>query len=166
MPAVVRRVEALYLDESRGTFKSSLLETIRCPKNLHYLSERLPDSNYDKSEDVERSKTNEASERKKMQGKKKSNFTLMKQNKPVIGSPPRQGAPLKKRSTNEEATFKEDQVSGIGQTEQSKRSEDAVPPGSPSKDVKSEHRKGSPSRGSHAGASATSNTSPNPVTSI
>jgi hypothetical protein len=46
LPAVVKRMEDKHLTEIEDGYQSQLLSTIRIPKNLHFLTERLPKPNY------------------------------------------------------------------------------------------------------------------------
>jgi NIMA (never in mitosis gene a)-related kinase len=46
MPAVIKRIDEKHLMEFDDNTKNDLLTTIRIPKNLHYLTERLPKANY------------------------------------------------------------------------------------------------------------------------
>ena len=46
LPAIVKRMEDRHLTEIDESFQNVLLSTIRVPKNLHFLTERLPKANY------------------------------------------------------------------------------------------------------------------------
>ena len=47
MPAIVKRIDDKYLIEVDETGMLEMLNTIKIPKNLHYLTERLPNPNYE-----------------------------------------------------------------------------------------------------------------------
>lgn len=47
MPIVKKRIEKLFPEEQFYDSHSALLSTIRVPKNLLYLTDRLPKPNYD-----------------------------------------------------------------------------------------------------------------------
>ena len=46
MPAVVKRINDNLLMEVDESSSINLLNTIKIPKNLHYLTDRLPKPNY------------------------------------------------------------------------------------------------------------------------
>ena len=46
MPASIKRMDAKHLMEIDELLQTDLLNTIRIPKNLHFLTERLPKANY------------------------------------------------------------------------------------------------------------------------
>jgi hypothetical protein len=46
MPLVKKRIEKLFPEEQFFNSESNLLSTIRVPKNLLYLTDRLPKANY------------------------------------------------------------------------------------------------------------------------
>jgi serine/threonine protein kinase len=58
LPAVLKRMDDKHLTEIDETFQANLLTTIRIPKNLHFLTERLPKANYSpiKTRKVEKQK--------------------------------------------------------------------------------------------------------------
>ena len=46
MPAIIKRMDEKHLMETDEVSQNNLLNTIRIPKNLHFLTERLPKANY------------------------------------------------------------------------------------------------------------------------
>lgn len=46
LPAIIKRMEERHLTEAEDAMQNALLNTIRIPKNLHFLTERLPKANY------------------------------------------------------------------------------------------------------------------------
>ena len=59
MPIVKKRIEKLFPEEQFYGSQSNLLSTIRVPKNLLYLTDRLPKPNYD----IDRKRAMEEEER-------------------------------------------------------------------------------------------------------
>lgn len=49
MPSVKQRMSALFEPEPTDEFENILLKTIRVPKNMMYLTDRLPKAAYDAS---------------------------------------------------------------------------------------------------------------------
>jgi len=58
LPAMLKRIEDKHLTELDENFQNSLLNTIRIPKNIHFLTDRLPKANYNpmKLRNVDRNK--------------------------------------------------------------------------------------------------------------
>ena len=68
MPAVVKMGEALFLDDFYDDLQESptnqLLSTIRVPKNLLYLTDRLPQASYSNDSKIRNRSTDEETKRR------------------------------------------------------------------------------------------------------
>lgn len=107
MPAVIKMGEQLFMDDFYDDLEDSpnneLLSTIRVPKNLLYLTDRLPQPNYLADSRVRNRSTEEESKRRSHENSDGQQRlpTIPRQSK-NSKAPGKQTVPLSHRNGNEE----------------------------------------------------------------